>query len=381
MSTTKTIVIKLGTAVLTQSDGKIAVERLQNLLDNICLYPTREYRFIIVSSGAVGLGRYQLGLKPPLSLHQKQVCAAVGQSLLMNTYDALLKNRKSNCGQILVTSDDLSDRKKYLSLRTTLKNMLSMQVIPIINENDVLAAEELSELGSNKSFGDNDMLSALVASKLNADLLILLTDVDGIYDKNPKVNKDAKKISRIESLNDLLKIESSGQSENGRGGMSSKLKALKVAHLSGVSSIIASGFEKNVIKNILSNMSEESSSRPGTLFFSHGALNKKKLWIGLSSGHKGTITINDGAAKALLDKKASLLCVGVTEVSGQFQQGDIIQVVSSIGDEIGRGVSNLRSEELIKLKGLNLKSLPSQSRKATEVIHRDNLVIFNEIGY
>lgn len=378
---TKTIVIKLGTAVLTEKNGKIAVERLQNLLDNICLYSMPEYRFIIVSSGAVGLGRHQLGLKPPLTLSQKQVCAAVGQSLLMNTYEGLLKNRKKNCGQILITADELSDRKKYLSLKTTLESMLKLNVIPVINENDVLATEELSELGKTKSFGDNDMLSALVASKLDAELLILLTDVDGIYDKNPKVYKDAKKINQINDLGDLLKIESAGKSENGRGGMASKLKALKVAHLSGVSSLIASGFEDNIIKKILSSMTEENSEMPGTLFLSHGALKKKKLWIGLSSGHRGTITINEGAVNALIDKKASLLSVGVVDVSGSFKAGDIVQINSSNGDEIGRGISTVMSSELIKIKGLNSNDISSKNKKSTEVIHRDNLVLFKEIGY
>lgn len=378
---TKTIVIKLGTAVLTESNGKIAVERLQNILDNICLYPMPEYRFIIVSSGAVGLGRYQLKLKTPLTIEQKQVCASVGQSLLMNTYEGLLKNRKRNCGQILVTADDLSDRKKYLSLRNTLENMLKLNVIPVINENDVLATEELSHIKESKSFGDNDMLSALVASKLDADLLVLLTDVDALYNKNPKLFKDAKKIKRIENFDDLLKIESEGQSENGRGGMSSKLKALKVAHLSGVSGLIASGFEKDVVKKIVSNLADQHEDSPGTLFLSHAALNKKKLWIGLSSGHRGVITINEGAVSALIDKKASLLSVGVTEVSGQFQAGDIVQIHSSSGEEIGRGISNLQTSELIKIKGLAASELANSHKKSTEVIHRDNLVIFKEIGY
>lgn len=378
---TKTIVIKLGTAVLTESDGKIAVERLQNILDNICLYPMPEYRFIIVSSGAVGLGRYQLKLTPPLSLEDKQVCASVGQSLLMNTYEGLLKNRKRNCGQILVTSDELSDRKKYLSLRSTLENMLKLNVIPVVNENDVLATEELSKLQESKSFGDNDMLSALIASKLDADLLVLLTDVDALYNKNPKLFKDAKKIKKIENFDDLLKIESAGKSENGRGGMSSKLKALKVAHLSGVSGLIASGFEKDVVKNIVSNIVDQTEDTPGTLFLSHAALNKKKLWIGLSSGHRGVITINDGAVSALVDKKASLLSVGVTDVSGQFQPGDIVQIHSSSGDEIGRGIASLPATELMQLKGLSASEIPNGNKKSTEVVHRDNLVIFKEIGY
>jgi glutamate 5-kinase len=286
----KKIVIKLGTQVVIDgvggsggSEARFAVKRLASLTRQCAELVAQDKEVILVSSGAVGLGRHALNLKGPLGLNDKQACAAVGQNLLMESYRNLFQQSGLITAQVLLTATDFADRKHYLNLRQTLEALLKFRAIPIINENDTTSTMELQEESYTKGFGDNDMLSALVASKLDADLLVILTNVDGIYTDNPFTNPDAQRISRIESFQDFQKIDASGQSLLGRGGMSSKLEASRMAALSGVHTFITSG----VVSQPLSALLAPQTEATGTLVLPQASMSGKKRWIGMASGYHG----------------------------------------------------------------------------------------------
>ncbi|MEB3288256.1 MAG: glutamate 5-kinase [Vampirovibrionales bacterium] len=346
---------------------------------------------VIVSSGAVGLGRQQLvkklGLIHPLSLAEKQACAAVGQNLLMDAYRTLFAEQGLITGQVLLTALDFSDRRHYLNLRRTLEMLLRLGVIPIINENDPVSTMELEEDGYAKAFGDNDRLSAIVAGKMDADLLVILTNVDGIYTENPALNPDAKRIAVIEGLEELNNIDTLGKSTMGRGGMASKLEAAKIAAISGVQTLVVSGLGERPLSPLFSKTDAEISPESGTLILPKTAsMTGKKRWIGTASGYNGIVVINDGAAKALVEKQASLLPVGVVSVQGDFEDGQVVSIHDERGMELGRGVTYFSAQDIDRVKGLHSDKineiLDSKYIKAAykEVIHRDNLVIFQQYG-
>lgn len=377
----RTVVIKIGTGVIANGDGSLALERLQMILDQISEFHRHGYRFLVVSSGAVGLGKKYLGMSGKLSLKQKQACAASGQSLLMHTYQSLLSNRQIKCAQVLLTADDLGERKRYLALRDTLEQLLSLGVIPIINENDAVSTQELETFGKEKNFGDNDKLSALVAAKIDADILILLTDVDGLYDKNPKNHPDAKIIKIVEKHEDLKTFSTDGKSDLGRGGMMTKVEAMRIATVSGSHCVIASGFIDQTIKNILTCEDLTDIKRPGTLGIPAASMNKKKRWIGFSAHNYGNVVVNLGAARALIEKNASLLSVGVIKTEGSFSPGDTVNIVDENGTVLGKGISYFSNNDIDIIKGLSShrisELLPNSNQDV--VIQRDNMVIFKEI--
>jgi glutamate 5-kinase len=376
----KRIVIKLGTQVVVELAGKtldhFASERLARLTRQCADLVRTGKEVILVSSGAVGLGRQALQLPVGLSLTDKQACAAVGQSLLMNAYRELFAQSGLLTAQVLLTATDFADRKHYLNLRQTLETLLKLKVVPIINENDTTSTMELQEELYTKSFGDNDMLSALVASKLDADLLVILTNVDGIYTDNPATNPQATRVSKIEHFQDLQRIDATGQSLLGRGGMSSKLEAARIASISGVYTYIASGLQDEPLLPLL-NATEEM---PGTLVFPQASLRGKKRWIGMASGYHGIVVVNEGARKALVEKQASLLAIGVVAVQGQFSAQQVVSIQNEQGLEIGRGLTHYSGEEIDKIKGLRSERIAELLRPdhpgRQEIIHRDNLVIF-----
>lgn len=382
LASAKRIIIKLGTQVAVDATGALALERLQNLTRQWVELRQRGKELIIVSSGAVGLGRNRLNLNGPLSLSEKQACAAVGQNLLMDIYRDLFEPAGLITAQVLLTAMDFADRKHYLNLRHTLETLLKLAVIPIINENDTTSTMELQEEGYTKGFGDNDKLSALVASKLDADLLVILTNVDGLYTDNPETNPAAEKISRIERFDDLQHIQASGQSSLGRGGMTSKLEAARIAAISGLHTYITSGVKADSLQPLLNPESPPS----GTLILPQSSLSGRKRWIGMASGYHGVVVVNDGARQALVEQQASLLPIGIVSVQGEFSAQQVVSIQDEQGREIGRGVSGFSSDDVYRIQGVRSEKIAERlgqtptSSDRHEVVHRDDLVIFEDYG-
>lgn len=370
----KRIVIKLGTQVVVERSGvTIAKERLTALGVECAALKKAGKEIIIVSSGAIGLGRGALALDGVLTLVQKQACAAVGQGRLMQTYQELFSPHGVVVAQVLVTSSDFSDRSRYLNLRGTFEELLKFGVIPVVNENDTVSAAEIVEQTRSRSFGDNDKLSALVAAKLQADLLLILTNVDGVYDSNPKNNPQAKCLRRISSLNELAEVQTQGNSAMGRGGMVTKLEAAKVASLCGVDTIISSGMVPNAIEDALSGNS-------GTRIDGRRNLSSREHWISSASGSAGTIVIDERATSALEKRHASLLPVGIKRVEGEFSAGEVVSLQDEAGVELGRGIVNISAERLSSVIGMKTDAAKAllDNPRFEEVIHCDNLILFAE---
>lgn len=364
------VVVKLGTFVLTSADGELQASRLEDLVSQ-CAWLVKEEgkKVILVSSGAVGLGASALGREKVSRLTDKQAAAAVGQSLLMREYQLQFSRHQLVTGQILVTADDFAERRRYLSLRDTFERLLSWGVVPIVNENDPVSTMELKEDERTHSFGDNDLLSALVASKLGADLLLILTNVEGLFDSNPERNPGAQLIEKLEDFESLDRLNLKGQSAYGRGGVTSKIEAARLASLGGVNTIISSGIRPSAILEC-----------PGTLVPSRIRLPDRKRWIGLSSGFGGVLEINAGAAEALLRRNASLLPSGITGVRGSFRANEVVSIETAEGREIGRGIVWLSSDQVSRIQGRHSSEIPEQIGDVghDEVIHRDHLVMFGE---
>jgi glutamate 5-kinase len=375
------IVIKLGTQVVLEADGQLARKRLTQLINHCAVAWQLDKEILLVSSGAVGLGDKSLKIsqskKKSLNLVEKQACASVGQNLLMDIYRELFSAHGITTAQILVTASDFSDRRRYLILRQTLEKLLSMRVIPIINENDAISTMELKEGTYSSSFGDNDKLSALVAGKLDADLLVILTNVEGIFSADPERNPEATLISEIDSFEQLASIDSNGTSPQGRGGMSAKIEALRIAFISGVHTMIRSG---NNPDTLLWMTNAEVSPEGGTLVKPGVSLPKRRSWIGLASSTFGRVVVNSGAVDALVERNASLLPSGVVGVEGSFQAGQVISIEDEQGHNVGRGISRFPSRDVLKILGLKSAQISNVLGKdaRTEVIHRDNLVVFKE---
>ncbi|HEX4922473.1 MAG TPA: glutamate 5-kinase [Bdellovibrionales bacterium] len=373
MKAPKRIVVKLGTQIVIEN-GTFALARIEEIVTACHAHAEKGREFIFVSSGAVGLGRGVLGLERKVDLQEKQACAAVGQGLLMNAYRQVFGRHEWMTAQLLLTADDFSHRKRYLNLRSTMETLLKMGVAPIINENDPVSTMELQEDGRIKSFGDNDKLSALVAGKLGADLLIILTDVGGVYAENPRENPNAERIDVIDSFQKLSSIKFGSSSKLGRGGMQSKLDAARVAAICGVQTVIASGLESGTIARVL------SGERAGTLVLPQSALPGRKRWIGLSSGAVGAVVVNEGAKKALVEKRASLLPSGVVATEGEFKALDVVSIVDERKIELGRGIVNFGAKDVRKILGKHSREIAKLLGETPHdtVIGRDNLVIFEE---
>lgn len=374
------IVIKLGTQVVIEASGaELAKSRLVRVVEQCSRLVQAGKQVIVVTSGAVGLGRQKLKLNGALTLTQKQACAAVGQSLLMDAYRELFDLFGIVTAQVLLTANDFADRKHYLNLRQTLETLLELGTVPIINENDTVSTMELQEEGYVKGFGDNDKLSALVASKLEADLLVILTNVDGIYTDNPETNPQAELIPVIERFEDLQQVEVNGRSALGRGGMSSKLEAARIAAISGLHTYITSGLKDQSLRPLL-----ENAEPAGTLVLPQASLKGRKRWIGMASGYYGVIVVNEGARQAMVEKRASLLPIGVVRVEGEFAAQQVVSIQDEQGQEVGRGLTHFSSDEVDRIKGIRsgeiASLLPGVPPERQEVVHRDNLVIFQEYG-
>ena len=346
------IVVKLGTGVLTDSRKQLDPAQLEQIVAQIAALRQAGKEVVVVTSGAVGAGMGALGYDTrPANLAEKQACAAVGQSRLMSTYEKLFAKHDLVVAQVLLTHDDLEHHERHLNARNTLVTLLSHGVVPIINENDAVSFTEIK-------VGDNDTLSALVASLLPADLLVILTTVDGVIENFGKANP--KTISVIGQIDvDLEKIAGGTTSETAVGGMATKIQAAKIVMRSGIPLVIASGQKNDVLAKVMSGEDE------GTLFVAQaGKLQGRKRWIAFFHHPKGALFVDDGARKALREAGKSLLPPGVSHCEGDFAAGDVIRICDLDGTEFARGIARFTADEI-----------RSRTLARVELVHRDDLVI------
>ena len=362
----KTIVIKIGSSILIDPKKNILKNKwLNSLLDEIAFLKKNGKNIIIVSSGSIALGKSVLNLtSKKLKLDESQASAAIGQIKLAQAYDLILKKYNIYTAQILLTSDDSQNRRRYLNIRSTFKSLLKMGVIPIVNENDTVATEEIK-------FGDNDRLAAQVALITEANLLILLSDIDGLYDKDPNINPDAKHLALIKEVTrKMLNMASQTTSENSKGGMVTKLEAAKIAMNGGCEMIIANGLKKFPISNFIFETGKYTRFIPKS-----DVKTLRKQWI-LSIKTKGKLKIDRGAIKALINHK-SLLPAGVIESFGNFERGDAVEIISNNDDKIGQGLSGYSSFDVQQIKGCKTNEIEKKLGHPGRVamIHTDDLVL------
>lgn len=370
----KRIVFKFGTNVLRGDDGYVSLPRIFSFIEDIAHLVKSGKEAIIITSGAVGLGKKRLGLEGTKGTALKQACAAIGQSKLMSIYESGFDTYNLVAAQILLTEDDFSIRTRYLSLRTTLNKLLELGTVPVINQNDTVSSVEIVPRYENMQvcFSDNDKLSALVASELDADLLVILSDVDGLFDANPKENANAKIIHEVPEVTEEIFALGSDASEGGRGGMRTKLEAARMVTRFGGKVLIANGKVPYIIKKIF------DAEEYGTMFLPQNqGLSDKKRWIGYATNIIGKIIVNNGAKKALVEKEKSLLPIGVVDVMNEFSKGDVISILDEEGNEFARGIVNYDSESCKKVMGSHsddiIKILNFKNYDA--IITRDNITI------
>jgi glutamate 5-kinase len=361
----KRIVVKLGSLLLAAPGGGVDQELLNRLADEIQGGDGDEREFIVVSSGAILMGMQEMGrLEQPQTIKNKQALAAVGQSRLMQAYGEALGRHGLKAGQVLLTSEGLENRRRFVLSRDTLDELLKLGVVPVINENDTVAVDEIR-------FGDNDFLASMVVNLTDADLLIILTTTEGLFDRDPRLG-EGKLIEVVEEVDEKIVDMAGGPGEGGTGGMSSKVMAAKRTARMGIPTVVADGRHPNVLTRIL------AGEPVGTLFLpSEEKIASRKHWIAYSGKHRGTLVIDDGAVKALTTMKKSLLPAGVIEVRGEFDQGSMVQCVNSSGQEIARGVTCFSSQQIRQIMGMHSDRIESVlgACPGEEVIHRDDLVI------
>ncbi|SMB92845.1 glutamate 5-kinase [Thermanaeromonas toyohensis ToBE] len=363
----KRLVVKVGTSTLTHPSGKLNLERLERVVRELADQVNAGRQVILVTSGAVGAGMGRLGLKEkPRTLPEKQAAAAVGQGILMHMYEKLFAEYGIIVAQILLTRDDLADRRRYLNARHTLGTLLRLGVLPIINENDTVAVEEIR-------VGDNDTLSALVAGLVDADVLILLTDSEGLYTSNPQTCPEAKLIHVVEEITPEIESLAGGSSSTwSTGGMVTKIQAARLATSFGIPVVIASGFLPGQVAAIL------RGEEVGTLFLprEHRAQARKR-WLAYGPSVQGKIIVDAGAARALIHSGKSLLPSGIVSVEGEFDQGSLVSIIGPGGQEIARGMANYSAEEIRRIQGKKTSEILAVLgyKDYDEVVHRDNLII------
>lgn len=371
----KRIVVKLGTNVLRNDEGYVSLPRIYSFIENMASLVMAGKEVILITSGAVGLGKKRLNLQDTQGTALKQACAAIGQGKLMAIYEGGFEAYGLVAAQILLTEDDFSVRERYLSLRTTLNKLLELGAIPVINQNDTVSTRNVVLRDGIEDmqvcFSDNDKLSALVASELDADLLIILSDIAGLYDDNPKTNKDAKLIKCVEKVDDSILALASGISSGGRGGMETKLKAARQVTRFGGKVLIANGKEPYVIRRIF------EGEDLGTMFLPENrSMSDKRRWIGYATNIIGKIVVNNGAKKALLAEK-SLLPIGVIDVINTFQKGDVISILDENKHEFARGIVNYDSNSCQKVIGHHSDNIAEilGFKNYDAIITRDNITL------
>jgi glutamate 5-kinase len=373
------IVVKLGTHVVTTDDGALAIDRLTGLVESLAQLRRSGREVVLVSSGAVGMGMRVLGLPVrPRSLGLRQACAAVGQGHLIGRYTELFAKFGITAAQVLLTQEDLADRDRALCLRTTLMRLLELGVVPVLNENDSVSVAELvdyrrgqgQDVNTAVGFGDNDGLSARVAISLDADLLVLLTNVGGLYTANPKKDPNAARIPELSGVDETTLERADGGSEGGTGGMASKLASARLASIEGTVVLIAPGHEPRVVERAL------AGEDIGTLITAPRRRARVRH-IAVGARHRGALIVNDGALKALAGEKASLLPIGVVRVEGDFDQGEVVEIRDGSGRVHGRGLVNYPADACRKLAGRHSDDIDAVLgwRGYDAVITRDNLVM------
>ena len=360
------LVVKVGSGLVTTPGAGAAPERIEALAADIAAIREGR-RIVLVTSGAIASGTARLKLpERPRSIPEKQAAAAVGQSALMWQYEAAFSRHQVQVGQVLLTAQDISDRARYLNAKNTLLALLKFDVLPIVNENDTVAVEEIK-------VGDNDNLSALVASLIDADLLVLLTDVDGLYTDDPTVNTRARKLDTVEAVTDeIARLARDRADRISVGGMATKLQAARKAAAAGVPMIIADGREPGVLRRIL------EGEAVGTYFAPKAdRLGARKRWIAFAVSPQGRLMVDAGAVRALTRQGRSLLPSGVTAIDGEFGSGDVVAVVDGESREFARGLVNFDAGELRRISGAKTQEIEARLgyKSFDEVIHRDNLVI------
>jgi glutamate 5-kinase len=376
VSEARRVVVKLGSNLFFNEAGAIALGRIFSFIEDLAAARLAGRQMIVVSSGAVALGADALKMKSSTaSLAQKQALAAIGQSRLMNLYEQGFGKYGLTAAQVLLTEEDFSSRTRYLNLRHTLTTLLEMGVIPVINENDTVATTELEITDRSPSFGDNDKLSALVMTKLDASVLVLLSDVDGLFTDNPRENPKAEFIPEVHEITADIQAVAGRKSARGRGGMATKLEAARIAMNSGGVAIVANGLKNGILGRVLNGETE------GTLFVGKtSSLSGKRRWIAFASAVCGRIHINQGAVDAITKRSASLLYAGVTRIENEFEQGDVVSIMAPNGDEIARGIVNYSSADATKLLGKHSDDIArlATSKNYDAFITRNNIAFMTD---
>ncbi|MBM7619104.1 glutamate 5-kinase [Bacillus tianshenii] len=351
----KRVVIKIGSSSLTSSHGEISRKKLERLVDEVAQLKDLGYEVLLVSSGAVAAGYRKLGcLNRPTSLPEKQAAASIGQGLLMEAYSELLLSHGYVASQILITREDFSDENRYNNARNTANVLLERGIVPIVNENDTVTVNRLK-------FGDNDTLSAKVAGLVDADMLLIMSDIDGLYDADPRKDPDATLLRKVEEITPVIEAAAGDSgSAVGTGGMKSKIDAVKIAMASGIPAFLG----KAGVPDILLQAVEKQAL--GTYFESNGNLNHKKQWIAFNSGPEGEVILSENADISMLGKKR-LLPSSISKVKGYFQEGSVVRILDFEGNRIGLGVVNYSSEQLREYD-------QSENKYTEEVVKHDDLV-------
>ncbi|MCI0780722.1 MAG: glutamate 5-kinase [Chloroflexi bacterium] len=367
------VVVKAGTSVLTRSPGhqSLDLEVMSDLVRQVCHLRSQSAEMLLVTSGAIAAGREALGHGQDAvdrDITSRQVLAAVGQNRLMHIYQELFSAHGYQVAQVLLTINDLSDRQSYLNVRNTLQGLLELGVVPILNENDVVAVDEIGEV-----FGDNDRLSALVANLVDADLLTILTDTDGLYTADPHLDPDARLIGRVERVDaEIEAVVGTNSNSWARGGMHTKVDAARLVTTSGIAMVMCHGLAKDALLRAV------SGEEIGTLFQPAGEkLEARKRWMLSGISHRGEVVVDSGAASAIREDNRSLLPAGIQDARGEFQRGDIIYIVGSEGQRIACGIANYSAEDIQRIRGSRSDQIEGTLgyQYGQEVVHRNNLVL------
>ena len=367
LTAAKTWVVKIGSSLLTDDGKGLNRESMASWVKQIAAFRDAGLSVVLVSSGAVAEGVLRLGLKGrPTAIHEQQAAAAVGQMGLIQAYETEFKKFDLHTAQILLTHDDLSNRKRYLNARTTLMALLNLGVVPVVNENDTVVTDEIC-------FGDNDTLAGLVANLINADAMVILTDQDGLYESDPRNNPGAKLVSQAQSNNDeLFDFAGTGHGDLGRGGMLTKVKAARLAARSGTATCIVNGRKPEILAML------REGAEVGTLMLPESEpLAARKQWLASHLKVKGVFTLDAGAVRVLKESGKSLLPVGITSSSGNFQRGEVVSCVDEKGNPVARGLVNYNANEAASIIGHSSEEIFSLLgyEGDHEIIHRDNLVL------
>ena len=361
-----TLVVKVGSRILTADNNQPDPHRIRGLVNSIVLLQQSGVRTILVSSGAIAHGMVALHLnRRPKSIPQKQACASIGQIRLMHLYESFFSRHGVPIGQVLLTWDDLRNKKRYLNLRNTLFHLFRCRAVPIINENDSVGVEEIR-------FGENDTLAAQISMLVQADVFVNLSDINGLYDKNPKLHANAKHIPVVNHLSpSVLKYAFESTTEISVGGMITKLKAAEIVTKAGICAIIGDGFNRGLL-DVLKNPDA------GTIFLPFSKIMpSKRRWIAFTSQSAGVLIVDEGARAAIVEKGKSLLPAGIKKVMGAFKQGDMVDMRTVNNRTVARGLCNFSSDEVEKIMGCRTSEIAERlGQKAfDEVIHRDNMVL------